>query len=518
MEDTNGFYGDVVPSRIGAFRILTRIASGGMGTVYLAETTREDGSSLQVALKVLHGHLAQEDDVARRFVDEGRVGARIAHPNVVAVHDAGQIDGVSYLALEYIHGATLSALVRASLALRKPVPVAIATSIFLDVLAGLHAAHEVADAKGQSLGIVHRDVSPQNILVDLDGRAFVSDFGVARVKDAMSTTRTGTLIGKPGYMAPEQLTGMAIDARTDLYASGILFWECLTGRRLFNGVEDQIRGVVAQRVQPRIRSVRSDISEEIDALVADILEHEQSKRPQTAFDVSVRLLKSTSRASRSEVGAWVDVLAGHELAILKRRARGLPDDDDDDETVARPWSLVPAELVETLTERPGPELPQLIAPRAPPRVLPPPSLPPPSLPPPSLPPRSLERPSTAPPPALLESSTAVDAEPACQADAAALSPVRAVSETDPELHTVTLAQPVPPRRSVGYVLALLVAVLVASGAWLVRSDRTVSEVVPAPVQTPRSWSSATPELPELAPATSGHASERPVRSHPHRRR
>ncbi|RYZ61406.1 MAG: hypothetical protein EOP08_13515, partial [Proteobacteria bacterium] len=130
---------DVIPARIGRYRILTRVAAGGMGTVYLAKTKQADGSELQVALKVLHPHLAQEEEVARRFIDEGRVGSRIAHPNVVAVHDAGQADGTSYLALEYVHGDTLSALMRATVSMRKKVPVGIATSILLDLLAGLHA-------------------------------------------------------------------------------------------------------------------------------------------------------------------------------------------------------------------------------------------------------------------------------------------------------------------------------------------------------------------------------------------
>lgn len=515
MGDTRAANGDVIPTRIGSYRIHARIASGGMGTVYLATTIRPDGTELRVALKVLHGHLAQEDDVARRFVDEGRVGARIAHPNVVAVHDAGQVESTSFLALEYIHGATLSALLRGTLAAGRLIPIPIATSIFLDLLAGLHAAHEVSDEKGQSLGIVHRDVSPQNILVDLEGRAFISDFGVARVKDAMRTTRSGTMIGKPGYMAPEQLTGMTVDARTDLYASGILFWECLTGQRLFSGVEDQIRGVVSQRVQPSVRSHRIEVPEELDALVAEILEHEPSKRPQSAFDISARMRTVVARASRSEVGAWVESLEGESLAArLRPKAT---DDDEEEETVARFAPQFLADPSVTLPEPPPPELPQLAAPVLPPRS---------TLPPLNPPPRSL-RPSTQPPPSPEEPSTvverAVDLRRPTPPMIRAAAPPTAPDAVRRELPTmVVMAQPSTRRRVLGYAIAAGLIVGVAGGIWLGRGRvRTAggrdpiersggSELSPGA-------SSLTPELPALLPPTTA-ASGAPKPPHPKRRR
>ena len=330
MQDADGSKSGGAPTQVGPYRIVTSVAAGGMGTVYLAKAPQPDGTELQIALKVLHPQHAQDEDVARRFVDEGRVGARIAHPNVVAVLDAGQVNGTSYLALEYVHGDTLSSLLRASVAEERMVPLPIVSSILLDLLAGLHAAHEVVDENGEPLGIVHRDVSPQNILVDLEGRAFISDFGVAKVKDSLRTTRSGTMIGKAGYMAPEQLVGAVVNARTDLYASGILLWECLAGKRLFSGVEDQIQAVVARRTQPRVKTLRPDVPDEIDQLVAEVLEHAPEDRPQSAFEISSRLRRSIPRASRSEVGAWVKSLVGDRLAERQRLADLL--DEEEEET------------------------------------------------------------------------------------------------------------------------------------------------------------------------------------------
>ncbi len=308
------------PTVIGRYRILTRIASGGMGAVYLAEVDEApDVPPQRVALKVLHAHHGDDDEIMSRFVDEGRVAGRILHPNVVQVLDAGRVDEYAYMALEYVHGDTLSGLLRACAARGIEFPLRIAAAIAIDFLEGLHAAHQSVDEAGASLGLVHRDVSPQNILVGVNGRAYVTDFGVAKVKDRIRATRSGSMIGKTGYMAPEQIAGGVVSAKTDLYAAGIVLWECLAGAKLFDGLEAQIQAAVTRKPPPAVRTRRTDVPEGIDELVRDLLQHAPDRRPQSAHLVAERIAAALPRASTEEVAAWVSALVAPKLEERERR-------------------------------------------------------------------------------------------------------------------------------------------------------------------------------------------------------
>ncbi|RYZ64806.1 MAG: serine/threonine protein kinase, partial [Proteobacteria bacterium] len=297
------------PAAIGRYRLLTRIASGGMGAVYLAETDWVPGSPpKRVALKVLHAHHGDDEEITSRFVDEGRVAGRIVHPNVVQVLDAGRTDEYVYMALEYVHGDTLAGLLRACAARGTPFPLGIVVAIATEFLEGLHAAHGATDESGTSIGLVHRDVSPQNILIGVDGRAYVTDFGVAKVKDRIRATRSGSMIGKTGYMAPEQVAGGVVSAKTDLYAAGIVLWECLAGAKLFDGLEAQIQAAVTRNPPPSVRTRRPEVPEALDALVAELLQHAPDRRPPSAHVVSERVAATGPRASREELAAWVSEL------------------------------------------------------------------------------------------------------------------------------------------------------------------------------------------------------------------
>ncbi len=217
---------------LGRYELLGELGVGGMARVCLARAVGEGGFERLVAIKVLHDHLAREQEFVAMFLDEARLAARIRHPNVVSTIDIQSSEGTRYLVMDYVEGASLSALLQGLAAKRALLPVGVALRIQLDVLAGLHAAHELTDAAGQPVGLVHRDVSPHNVLVGKDGVARITDFGVARAETRLSSTRSGEIKGKVPYMAPEQILSEPVDRRADVYAAALVLWEMLAGRRL----------------------------------------------------------------------------------------------------------------------------------------------------------------------------------------------------------------------------------------------------------------------------------------------
>ncbi len=216
------------------YQRISEIASGGMATVYLGRTTAAASFERLVALKVMHPHLAREDEYVAMFLDEARLAARIRHPNVVATLDVVD-DDVPFLVMELVEGPTLRMLMGAARKHLAVIPHDVALRIVTDTLLGLHAAHVLTDNDGSALRMVHRDVSPQNVLVGIDGISRIADFGVARAAVRLSVTQSGNVKGKIHYMAPEQVTGDSVDCRADVYAAGALLWEVLVGERRLKG-------------------------------------------------------------------------------------------------------------------------------------------------------------------------------------------------------------------------------------------------------------------------------------------
>jgi serine/threonine-protein kinase len=208
-----------------------------MGAVHLGRLIGAAGFSRTVAIKRLHRHLATNDDFVTMFMDEARIASRIHHTNVIPTLEVVLEEGELLLVMEYLDGEPLSRLQRASRARGGPLPVAIAVSVMVGALRGLHAAHEARSERGEPLGIVHRDVSPQNIMVGADGVARVVDFGIAKAASRATVTGDAVVKGKLTYMAPEQLEQAALDRRTDVFAAAIVLWELLTGQRLFAAEE-----------------------------------------------------------------------------------------------------------------------------------------------------------------------------------------------------------------------------------------------------------------------------------------
>jgi eukaryotic-like serine/threonine-protein kinase len=303
------------PRIVGRYAIYGEIASGGMASVHFARLVGPSGFARTVAVKRAHPHLAREPDFALMFLDEARVASRIRHPNVVSTIDVLSTPDDLVLVMDYVHGESLWKLVRALKDRNERVPVEIAASILVDTLHGLHAAHEATDERGAPLGIVHRDVSPQNILVGADGVTRLVDFGIAKAAGRLHSTRDSSVKGKYGYMAPEQARGEAVSRLTDTYAAAIVFWELLTGERLFAGKTEAetIHRCLVGRVQPP-SLFAPDLPAKMDEILRKALSREPSKRYQTARELALDIEACVQAVRPSEVGAWVEEIAGDALA------------------------------------------------------------------------------------------------------------------------------------------------------------------------------------------------------------
>jgi serine/threonine protein kinase len=296
------------------------IAAGGMATVHFGRLIGPEGFTRTVAVKRMHPHLAKEPEFVAMFLDEARLAARIRHPNVVSTLDVAATGGELLIVMEYVHGESLGSLMHAVGEAKERVPVPVACAIVADLLAGLHAAHEARDERGEPLRIVHRDVSPQNILVGLDGVSRVLDFGVAKAVGRVQQTREGQVKGKIAYMAPEQVRGGTITRATDIYAASVVLWETLTARRLFGSerdaeVVDQILFGSVDAPSARAASV----PEALNAVVLRGLARDPADRYETARDMVRALRDCVHLASASEVGDWVERVGGD--ALVERASK-----------------------------------------------------------------------------------------------------------------------------------------------------------------------------------------------------
>jgi serine/threonine-protein kinase len=298
-------------------QLFSAIGAGALGTVHLGKIAAAGGFSRIVAVKRMREPSFGDDDRARMAVDEARLAARVHHPNVVAVVDVIVEAGEILLVMEYVHGASLSSLLQAA-SEGAPVPAKVAAAIVADVLLGLHAAHEATNERGEPLGLVHRDVSPSNVVVGADGIARIMDFGVAKAAGRLHHTRTGEIRGKLSYMPPEQLHGEEIDRRVDVYAAGVLLWEILARRPLFSDATDEatIDRILHGSVPPP-----SEVDERLapfDDVVLRATDRERDNRFETAHDMASLIERTVGRASPSEVGAWLERVAGPTLAERAR--------------------------------------------------------------------------------------------------------------------------------------------------------------------------------------------------------
>ncbi|MEM9193995.1 MAG: serine/threonine-protein kinase [Myxococcota bacterium] len=274
----------------GDYLPLFDLASGGVGTVSLA-IRRQSGFERLYAVKRLLAHMANDEAVRDMFVTEARIAGLVRHPNVVSVLDVGEDDRGPFLVMDWIDGVPLHRFVRRAAKLG-PTPISICCAIVSQAARGLHAAHELRNHRGEALRLVHRDVSPQNILLGFDGLVRVTDFGIAKALGYGSTTSTGILKGKMGYLAPEQLRFDAVDRRSDLFALGIVLYELLSGQRLYSGsghAPEVIAKAILHQPAPSIGELRRDIPAELEELFYSMAAKAPEDRPKTAKEVADRL-------------------------------------------------------------------------------------------------------------------------------------------------------------------------------------------------------------------------------------
>ncbi len=280
--------GGLPSAYLGRYQLLAKLAAGGMATVYLGRIHAVAGFDRRVAIKVLHPHLSQDANVRAMFLDEARLAARIRHPNVIPVTDVGEDPAHgTFLVMDYVEGMDLAQILRAANKKGARIAVPVVARIVSDTLAGLGAAHDLVGESGQNLGVVHRDVSPHNVLVGTDGIARITDFGIAKAEGRVSSTKTGHLKGKLAYMPPERFgkgDERIDDLRGDLFATAVVLWESLTGQRLFRGEDDidTVRKVLDGPI-PKPSEVRPEL-EPLDAVTLKGLSRDPNTRYQSATE------------------------------------------------------------------------------------------------------------------------------------------------------------------------------------------------------------------------------------------
>lgn len=289
------------PSRIGRYDLAFQLATGGMATVYLAAARGPGGFDKVVALKRIHPHLANDAEYVDMFLEEARLAARLSHPNICSVFDFGEGEGGYFIAMEYLIGEPLSLVLprlqRSKLRFGDRHHVVI-SKILADTCEGLHAAHELADAQGNLLGVVHRDVTPSNVFVAYDGGTRVVDFGIAVARDRHFETQSGRIKGKFAYLAPEQVKSLPVDRRTDVFALGIVLWEALTLKRLFRRpTESETIYAVLESEIPAPSSVRPGVPAALDAIAMKALARDPADRYQTARALGRDLVRHARSSS-----------------------------------------------------------------------------------------------------------------------------------------------------------------------------------------------------------------------------
>jgi eukaryotic-like serine/threonine-protein kinase len=351
------------PRMVGRYALYEKIASGGMASVHIGRLVGPVGFARTVAIKRMHPQFAEDPEFVSMFLDEARLAARIRHPNVVSTLDVVAMNGELFLVMDYVPGESLARLVRGATLRGERIPPAIAATIMVGVLHGLHAAHEARNDRGEPLEVVHRDVSPQNILVGIDGVSRVLDFGVAKAVGRLHTTRDGQLKGKLAYMAPEQLRGTTTRL-TDIYAASVVLWEALTNKRAFRGEnEAQMVDLLLGGCHEPPSQYAEGMPPALDAVTMRGLSVDPSGRFQTAREMACALEDALPPAAASKIGDWVEraakgtldersaKIARIESATLDMHAPPEPAKPSSDEPLesseARPVAVIGDDIVHT---------------------------------------------------------------------------------------------------------------------------------------------------------------------------
>ncbi|MBS2018609.1 MAG: serine/threonine protein kinase [Deltaproteobacteria bacterium] len=464
---------------VGRYAISDEIAAGGMASVHLGRLVGPVAFTRTVAIKRMHAHLVDDEEMRARFLDEARLAARIRHPNVVPTLDIIAADDEVFIVMEYVHGTSLGRLVAAAREAGLHVPARVVTTILAEALHGLHAAHEAKSDQGEPLQLVHRDVSPQNILIGADGTTRVVDFGIAKARARKFQTSDGKLRGKLKYMAPEQLRGGSVDRRTDVYSAGVVLWECLTGQRLHEGaseVELIAKLVATTRPTPpsSVRACPTLTPEQVecaDMITVRALATEPKDRYPTALAMAMAIENNLPLATRVEVVGWLESLVGPSMEAWTKKVEAFEREPIDQ-----------ASMAATLIDRGPPAMFARLEDTAPISTL-------------DDPPASLTRtsghgplapagaPTTSPPAPLLVAPPAIvlSAPPAAPSEVPAPPP----------------APPAPRRRSYALLAAFLGTVVIAIGG---------AAIAKAVRSSPKEASASTPAAPPTSAVSSAPSS------------
>ncbi|MBI1944073.1 MAG: serine/threonine protein kinase [Deltaproteobacteria bacterium] len=320
--------------RVGPYEVTELLAAGGMAEIFLGHKDGPGGFEKQLVIKRIAKKLLGDREIEHMFVDEARVQALLDHPNIVQIYDFGEDRGSYYLAMELVRGATLRWVIDNAAAVRRPIPMQHALRIAADVLCGLHYAHERADDNGAALKLIHRDISPVNVLISRAGIAKLCDFGVAKSEIQRVMTRAGIVKGKFRYMSPEQLNAEPLDRRADLFAVGTVLWEMLSGKRLFDQAnEDEVVAAIRKGDYPAPSELRPGIPRPIDRILRKALHTNRERRFKSAREFQLaceEILRMLPSASNSVlvgeyVSAELDGTAG--LGVPTRRRQYTPEND-----------------------------------------------------------------------------------------------------------------------------------------------------------------------------------------------
>ncbi|HRI10293.1 MAG TPA: serine/threonine-protein kinase, partial [Nannocystaceae bacterium] len=297
-------------TQFGPYKLIERISVGGMAEVYKAIEYGVEGFERVVAVKRILPHIAEDDEFITMFKDEAKIAGQLNHSNIAQIYNLGQQDDSFYIALEYIAGKDLRAIFTRCQQSGKPMPIAQACFIVMKVCEGLDYAHNKKDKYGRHLNIIHRDVSPPNVLVSYEGEVKLIDFGVAKAAGRVSRTQAGILKGKFGYMSPEQVRGLPLDRRSDIFALGVVLYELLTGARLFQGDTDFATLEMVRTVDVPVPSARNpEIPQGLEKVVMKSLSGEPETRYQTAMelhdDLQAFMFSAGMFYSRKDLNAWM---------------------------------------------------------------------------------------------------------------------------------------------------------------------------------------------------------------------
>ncbi len=311
------------PVTFGKYTLLERIAVGGMAEVFLAVQAGLEGFEKRLAIKRIRPHLSGEEAFLKMFLHEAKLAAQLQHPNIVQIFDLGRIGESYFIAMEYIQGRDMSRVTPKAESLGIQFPIEYAVAIASSVLEGLSYAHAKTDATNQPLNIVHRDVTPENVMIGWNGSVKILDFGIAKASSQTDQTKAGEIKGKLSYMSPEQAMGKTLDARSDLFSLGIILYEWITGYRLFTGENEMaiLKNIIDGKIYPP-SYFREDIPEPVERVLMRALEKDRNQRYQSAREMQLDVIDALARAefqpSTAHLANFMQQIFAEEIADEQR--------------------------------------------------------------------------------------------------------------------------------------------------------------------------------------------------------